>query len=62
MCIRDRAYDSLVSHRSWTKLLFRFLFDNKLSLRSRMVRTERGGIALDDLRAPDMKEDLMEAK
>lgn len=56
------AYDSLVSHRSWTRLLIRFLFDNKLSLRSRMVRTERGGIALDDLRAPDIKDDLMEAK
>ncbi|MFO1524510.1 MAG: fatty acid desaturase [Turneriella sp.] len=47
------AYDTLVSHGSWTALLFRFLFDKNLTLRSRMVRNERGGVALDDLRAPD---------
>ena len=47
------AYDSLVSHRSWTALLMQFLFDKKLSLRSRMLRNERGSVALDDLRAPD---------
>lgn len=47
------AYDSLVSHNSWTRLLLRFLSDSKLTLRSRMVRSNRGGIALDDLRSPD---------
>lgn len=51
--IAPEAYDSLVSHRSWTALLFRFLFDPRLDLCSRMVRLNRGGIALDDLRAPD---------
>lgn len=39
-------YDNLVSHKSWTKLFFKFLFDPKFSLFSRMVRTNRGGIAV----------------
>lgn len=34
-------YDTLYSHRSYTKLLFRFLFDPKLSLYSRVVRPDR---------------------
>ena len=33
-----QAYDTLVAHRSWTALLMRFLFDQELSLFSRMVR------------------------
>jgi len=37
-------YDNLVSHRSWTKLLWRFLSDSNLSLFSRMVRKNRGGV------------------
>ena len=37
------AYDSIPAHRSWTKLLLRFLFDQELSLFSRMVRSNRGG-------------------
>ena len=36
------AYDSLASYGSWTGLLFRFLFDKRLSLYSRVVRSERG--------------------
>jgi sphingolipid 4-desaturase/C4-monooxygenase len=39
-------YDNLVSHKSWTKLLFRFLFDQKLSLYSRMIRDNRGSAAV----------------
>ncbi len=39
-------YDSLVFHKSWTKLLFRFLFDPKLSLYSRMTRDNRGSSAV----------------
>jgi len=31
-------YNSLYSHSSWTKLFFRFLFDQKLSLYSRVIR------------------------
>jgi sphingolipid delta-4 desaturase len=36
--IAPEFYDSLVSHRSWTKLWLRFLFDPKLSLYSRRIR------------------------
>lgn len=32
------AYDALAAHRSWTRLLLRFLFDRELSLFSRLVR------------------------
>ena len=37
-------YDTLAFHRSWTRLLFRFLFDRNISLWSRVVRKERGGV------------------
>ena len=40
------AYDTLFWHRSWTLLLLRFLFDPKLSLWSRVVRKERGGMSV----------------
>ncbi|HXX65061.1 MAG TPA: fatty acid desaturase [Bacteroidota bacterium] len=36
-------YDNLVSHKSWTKLLWRFLTDPDLSLFSRLVRSNRAG-------------------
>ena len=38
------AYDTLAFHRSWTKLLVRFLFDPRISLFSRVVRSDRGGV------------------
>jgi sphingolipid delta-4 desaturase len=47
-------YDGLVFHTSWTKLLFKFLFDPSLSLFSRMVRHKRGSIPLDDEVKPDI--------
>jgi len=47
-------YDSLVSHKSWTRLFFRFLFDKEISLFSRIVRKERGKVALTDESRPDM--------
>jgi sphingolipid delta-4 desaturase len=40
------AYDTLFWHRSWTLLLLRFLFDRRLSLWSRVVRAERGGVSV----------------
>jgi len=46
-------YDSLVSHKSWTVLFFRFLFDKEISLFSRVVRKERGKVALTDESRPD---------
>ena len=40
------AYDTLFWHRSWTFLLLRFLFDPNLTLWSRVVRAERGGVSV----------------
>jgi len=39
-------YDPLVAHRSLSRLLWRFLTDDRLSLFSRMVRTNRGEVAV----------------
>ncbi len=44
--IAPEWYDSLVSHRSWVRLFWRFLSDPHLSLFSRMVRKNRGGVAV----------------
>jgi len=41
-------YDSLGHHTSYTKLLLQFLFDNKLSLYSRVARNNRGKTKLKD--------------
>ncbi len=46
-------YDTLLSHRSWTKLFFRFLFDKNISLYSRITRAERGKVKLTDESKPD---------
>jgi sphingolipid delta-4 desaturase len=48
-------YDTLSSHKSWTKLFFRFLFDREISLFSRVIRKERGKVALTDESRPDME-------
>lgn len=48
-------YDSLASHKSWTRLFFRFLFDREISLFSRIVRKERGKVALTDQSTPDLE-------
>ena len=42
--VAPEMYESLVSHRSWSRLLWRFLTDRNLSLFSRIVRQNRGGI------------------
>ncbi len=42
--IASAYYDSLVYHSSWTRLLFRFLFDKNISLFSRVERKERSGL------------------
>ena len=42
--LKDEApqfYTSLKSHQSWTKLFFRFLFDNNVTLHSRILRDEK---------------------
>ncbi len=48
-------YNSLASHRSWTLLFLRFLFDKELSLFSRMTRKNRGKVALVDECKPDVE-------
>jgi sphingolipid delta-4 desaturase len=53
-------YDHLDYHKSWTKLLFRFLFSREISLFSRMIRSERGNVKVDDESTPDR--DLIEGK
>jgi len=44
--LAPELYDSLVSHRSWARLLWRFLTDSRLSLFSRTVRSNRAGQAV----------------
>lgn len=46
-------YDTLHYHTSWTKLFLRFLFDREISLFSRIVRKDRGRVALTDVSKPD---------
>jgi sphingolipid delta-4 desaturase len=57
-------YNTLHYHTSWFKLFFRFLFDKEISLFSRVVRKERGKVALTDQSIPDMdlikKSEIME--
>lgn len=38
-------YDTLLSHKSWTKLWLRFLFDREISLFNRILRKDRGAIS-----------------
>jgi len=47
-------YDTLLYHTSWTKLFFRFLFESEISLFNRILRKERGKVALTDVSKPDM--------
>ena len=47
------VYDTLSAHRSWTRLLFQFLFNREVSLFSRIVRDDRNHVALDDAVKPD---------
>ena len=49
-------YDTLIYHTSWARLFFRFLFDKELSLFSRLVRKNRGGVPLSDQSVPDAQE------
>jgi len=46
-------YDPLISHKSWTLLLIRFLFDKNITLYSRVVRKDRAKVSLDDNSTPD---------
>jgi sphingolipid delta-4 desaturase len=47
-------YETLYYHTSWTKLFFRFLFDREISLFNRILRKDRGRVAITDISRPDM--------
>lgn len=56
--IRSKApgfYNNLYFHTSWVKLFFRFLFDQEISLYSRIVRTNRGKVPLTDTSKADIE-------
>jgi sphingolipid delta-4 desaturase len=42
------AYEDLTAHTSWTRLLFRFLFDPEITLYSRMTRVRATGEVLSE--------------
>jgi sphingolipid delta-4 desaturase len=48
-------YGNLFYHKSWGRLLVRFLTDPKLSLYDRVVRDDRGKVAFDDEVKPDQE-------
>ncbi|HVO73912.1 MAG TPA: fatty acid desaturase [Ignavibacteriaceae bacterium] len=39
-------YENLFYYKSWVKLFFKFIFDPKFSLFSRMIRSNRGGVSV----------------
>jgi sphingolipid delta-4 desaturase len=49
------AYDSLGSHRSWTRVLLRFIFDHQITLFSREVRPRPGQTRADDVTNHDVE-------
>ena len=51
--IAPEFYEPLLAHKSYTSLFFRFLFDQEISLYSRIVRKERGRATLCDNSTPD---------
>lgn len=63
--IAPEYYDSLVSHNSWGKLTWQFLTDSNLSLFSRTLREDKGGIKVtkgsesDFFAGREMKEELV---
>jgi sphingolipid delta-4 desaturase len=48
-------YNNLLYHKSWTLLFFRFLFDQEISLFSRIIRNNRGKVKLVDESKPDVE-------
>jgi sphingolipid 4-desaturase/C4-monooxygenase len=46
-------YNTLHYHKSWTLLFFHFLFNQELSLFSRIIRKDRGKVKLTDQSVPD---------
>jgi sphingolipid 4-desaturase/C4-monooxygenase len=53
-------YDNLLHHTSFTKLFFTFLFSQEVGLFSRILRKDRGRVALKDQSTPDL--DMIKAE
>ena len=53
--VAPEFYEPLLAHRSYTKLFFMFLFDQEISLYSRIMRKERGTATLKDQSVPDQE-------
>ncbi|WP_022821969.1 fatty acid desaturase [Hymenobacter norwichensis] len=51
--VAPEFYEPLLHHRSYTKLFFTFLFDQEISLFSRITRRSRGHATLQDRSIPD---------
>jgi len=48
-------YKNIVYHKSWGLLVLKFIFDKNMSVANRVIRNERGGIALDAPVEPDLE-------
>ena len=48
-------YDTLESHKSWTRVFLRFIFDPKITLFSRIIRDKRGNLQVMDEARPDVE-------
>ena len=48
-------YDNLLSHKSYTKLFFTFLFSQEVGLFSRIIRKDRGKVLMEDNSTPDLQ-------
>ncbi|QDA60575.1 fatty acid desaturase [Hymenobacter jejuensis] len=53
--VAPEFYEPLLHHTSYTKLFFRFLFDQEISLFSRITRKARGRATLQDNSTPDLQ-------
>jgi sphingolipid delta-4 desaturase len=51
--VAPEFYEPLLAHKSYTKLFLQFLFDQEISLYSRITRKDRGTATLRDQSVPD---------
>ncbi len=53
--VAPEFYDDLLSHQSYTKLFFTFLFSQEVGIFSRIIRKDRAGVKLEDDSTPDLQ-------
>jgi len=58
--IAPEYYNNLVYHTSWTKLWLKWIFDNELSLFSRTLRDDKGGLEVSDSSESDFFKGMKE--